>query len=170
MKHLTEEQIQAFLDGSSDQDSKSLALHLYFCPDCRRTYEEYQKLYMGLAKAEIPDLPASFAEKVMSRIDSVNPEPEKTSLWIPVFALANIAAGLAAIIYFIDFSFLSDFSAFFGQEGSHLRIIIGKIGGYMDMMGVDLGFVFMVGLAILAIGAIDILLRIAKKKPVTFVV
>jgi len=170
MKHLTEEQIQEYLDGSGNQDNKALATHLYLCAECRKLYEEYQRLYLGLAKTEIPELSPGFSGRVMAGIESESPEPERRSLWVPIFALANIVAGLAAILYFVDFSFLNGFFAYFGQEESQIAVLATKLSEYINLIGFDLDIILTVGLAIIAIGAIDYLLRIVKKRPAHFVV
>ncbi len=170
MKHLTEEQIQEYLDGSGDSDMKSLAAHLYLCPGCRKLYEEYQKLYLGLAKTEIPELSPGFPQKVMTKITSVRPEPEKPSVWIPIFAVANIAVGLAAILYFVDFSFLGSFATIFDRDEGYIQVVVAKLSGYLNIVGLDLNIILIAGAAIVIIAIIDYVLRTAKKRPATFVV
>lgn len=51
MRHLTDDEIQAYLDGTGPDLSETMESHISSCKRCRRSIETYRMLYIGLADA-----------------------------------------------------------------------------------------------------------------------
>lgn len=49
MKHLSDEELQIYLDGGAAAGAARLAEHLRECPACRKACDEYRALYVALA-------------------------------------------------------------------------------------------------------------------------
>lgn len=105
--HLTDEQLQAYLDGTID-DAAEVELHLEACPRCRRELEIYEQLYVTISEEDVPELSPDFIDRVMARL----PESENIADGEPltggfrvrdslVFIVAAIAM-IAGAIYFIN--------------------------------------------------------------------
>jgi predicted anti-sigma-YlaC factor YlaD len=63
MRHLDEEEVQAYLDGGETLDGLRVTLHLQECPACRRMYEEYRTLYAVLVDESHVCAPLPAAEE-----------------------------------------------------------------------------------------------------------
>ncbi|GEM_PF-2439280 len=170
LKHLSEDEIQEYLDNPVGESSGAVRNHLENCPECRRVFGDYQKLYSGLNRDDIPGLSVSFADRVMTEIEALEPVRDKRDAWIPIFAGSMILLGLSAIFYVIDFS------AIFGllQAGDFSEALnftaLRKLLGAVDIFGLNIKTILAVGLILLATFGVDFAVRYSRKKPVTFVV
>jgi predicted anti-sigma-YlaC factor YlaD len=69
LRHLTDEEIQDFLDGNlSPQNALSIQTHLGSCPACQQTLKQYQGLYAGLKSDQGFVLSPDFAKSVISKL------------------------------------------------------------------------------------------------------
>lgn len=50
LRHLTDEEIQDYLDGNVPSGNRYVQEHLRKCERCRKALLEYQSLYLGLKK------------------------------------------------------------------------------------------------------------------------
>ncbi|MFH1699390.1 MAG: hypothetical protein ABIE07_02285 [Candidatus Zixiibacteriota bacterium] len=105
--HLTDEQIQGFLDRSIILDDET-AFHLNTCPQCQQVLSDYKAVIAGLSEEPEMALSASFADSVIEKIPELNQfESEEKSKFF-IFGEKAIAAVfavvvIAAAIYFINF-------------------------------------------------------------------
>jgi anti-sigma factor RsiW len=105
-QHLTDDQIQEYLDGkislpSTDQD------HLRSCPHCKQTLSDYQGVATILNSSPAPQLSKSFADQVMARISTeetiaVKAEQKWATVGYVASAFSIIAAVVVVFILFID--------------------------------------------------------------------
>jgi predicted anti-sigma-YlaC factor YlaD len=101
--HLTDEEIQDYLDGNLSHQGKVFAkAHLESCESCQATVKQYQTLYVGLKKDQGFDLPRTFAKSVVAKL----PLAQKTKSG---FNYSDILLGILAIlitaftsIYYLD--------------------------------------------------------------------
>ncbi|MGB2982199.1 MAG: zf-HC2 domain-containing protein, partial [Candidatus Zixiibacteriota bacterium] len=69
LKHLTDEEIQNYLDGNLSRDIALLTeRHLETCPLCREAVKQYQGVYAGLDKEEGFELSKGFAKSVVKML------------------------------------------------------------------------------------------------------
>ncbi|MCB0261083.1 MAG: hypothetical protein KDH97_14080 [Calditrichaeota bacterium] len=101
-EHLSEAQLQAYLDKDAALDRKWADKHLGNCPHCRQALSTYKQLYRGLADEAGFMLSANFVNSVTARV-----EAEKNyrfdHLENGLMVLLGLVA-LASILVFTDWS------------------------------------------------------------------
>ena len=102
--HLSDEQIQDYLDGNRDYGS--IEEHLAICQQCAADVAQYSQFFTGLKSADPDYLSDGFIDKVMAKVPkklyrqkAVRPE------WLQI--AAALAMLLGGILYFVDFSVVS---------------------------------------------------------------
>ena len=155
VRHLTDEQIQRYLDGDMSRDSDA-AYHLQHCPACQRQLELYREVYEGLQQDVSFELAPGFAESVMNRLAAA-PErsPRVSSVGLILLAFGTVAvAGLA--LYFLEVKALTEvlasLSAFGVEFGSSF---VESLRVTMASLGVSMDIVLSTGLILLTFAAID---------------
>ena len=98
--HLTEEQIQGYLDDQDRFDSIAIKEHLKVCASCQKSLEEYRKLYTALNTDLFSALPNNFSEQVVSVVSGSR--ESRWQLFESGFIIAFFLFGVAASIYFIN--------------------------------------------------------------------
>jgi len=66
--HLSDEQIQSYLDKTSLSDRDVVESHLNACHSCQINVKAYQEVYRAIETVQIPELSAEFINRVMSDI------------------------------------------------------------------------------------------------------
>lgn len=98
MKHISEETLQAYLEGSLLPDRRSVENHLQTCEYCRNQLAVYKFVISHLEKDEDMKLPLNLANRVMKTIGKE--EARYGNLWdIILFALGIAASLITAILY-----------------------------------------------------------------------
>ena len=67
-KHLTDAEIQDYLDGNAVREDSTAAEHLDSCGLCKKNLELYKCLYSGLSDDAGYELSVDFADKVVSLV------------------------------------------------------------------------------------------------------
>ena len=102
IEHLSEKQIQQYLDDRSRGLDVPQPGHIDGCEQCRNALADYSRLYGALGKQEKPVLSANFVARTMTLIRKLeNPAPaiNQYMVW---FGIAGIVSCVAAIWYFVD--------------------------------------------------------------------
>jgi predicted anti-sigma-YlaC factor YlaD len=99
VKHLGDEEIQAYLDGGAAADAGRAADHLRECPVCRRVCEEYGMLYEALADDSHVCGPARVAIGAAAARSARAGRPRAASLSDAFVTGGAIAAALAAAVW-----------------------------------------------------------------------
>jgi hypothetical protein len=157
LKHLTDEEIQEYLDGSLSPENELLfETHLKICPHCQESLKQYQSLYAGLANDEGFDLPKSFAKSVISRL----PEEAKVKFR---FNYANVILTILGIIiavgitfYYVDLKPLGRVisNIFVPQYEFGSGLIVSIKSSLVNLNG-SLSLLAFAGLTLLIIAALD---------------
>jgi hypothetical protein len=105
-QHLTDDQIQGYLDRSIGQPGL-IEAHLESCPRCRQALVDYEALYSGLNLEPELGLSANFADSVLAKIPEPIPVPDEKvakryTVRDSVFVFAAFAAALAAMLYMFE--------------------------------------------------------------------
>jgi uncharacterized protein YacL len=109
-KHLSEENIQKFLDKDiTDSERINYKNHLNECSECRKRFEDYKYLYNQLAKDFSSGMSSSFEEKVLSKIQAVNNKQVNKGTREILFSFIGILIGLAITLFYTGTSFVSSF-------------------------------------------------------------
>lgn len=99
MRHLTDAEIQSFLDGET-VNREAIAAHLNNCPECRAELSLYRKLYHQLAADDGFLLSAGFADTVLQKVAA----PRRAAAnWLENgIIIFVILAGLGALLYLLN--------------------------------------------------------------------
>lgn len=105
MRHLSDTEIQEYLDGSRAGDAR-VESHLKSCPACREHYRYYQRLF-GELEQDVPfELSATFGHRVVSKIETSRAKDVKTRLVTVASTLVGAAVGIGAVLYFVGWETL----------------------------------------------------------------
>jgi hypothetical protein len=148
--HLTDEEIQDYLDGNLSHQSKVfLEAHLETCELCQATLKQYQSLYVGLKQDQEFDLPKTFAKSVLTKL----PIAEKTKSRFDYFdiLLGILGIFIATLIasHYLDLSSL-------GERLTHIPLPH-EIGSWLFDAGKNLVAALNGNLSLLIVGILVLL-------------
>jgi hypothetical protein len=72
LNHLSDEQIQDYLDNPETGNRSGIEIHLHGCSLCRQNLELYRQMYGRLQQDTVPQLSINFSRQVMTRIKRQN--------------------------------------------------------------------------------------------------
>jgi hypothetical protein len=98
--HITEEQIQLYLDNKDDTKFSSIRDHLDACPSCMKNVERYDQLYIALNLDPFPALPEDFSRELLSKI--AGSQKSRYNIFESGFTIAFFLFGIAASLYFVN--------------------------------------------------------------------
>ncbi|SYZ72659.1 hypothetical protein TRIP_C20774 [Candidatus Zixiibacteriota bacterium] len=102
INHLTDDQIQQFLDGSADI---SACHHLENCSICREHLKVYEGLYNELKRDTPVELSADFPRKIMDILNSGS--GQSAISWITVvLSLLGVAGAFLTIFFYYGVGFI----------------------------------------------------------------
>lgn len=107
LRHLTDREIQAHLQGSGSSNKPWVASHLTNCDDCREQIKQYQALFEELQQEHGFNLPPNFATAVATRIQNQSSPSARTASATIFLALLGLVVGMGTLFYFIDLKPLS---------------------------------------------------------------
>lgn len=157
LKHLTDEEIQEYLDGNlSPQNASLFERHLESCSFCKESLKQYQSLYVGLVNDEGFDLPKSFVKSVISRLQA---EPEAKSH----FNYANIFLTILGIIIAVGITFYYLDLEPLGKAISNILLsqyefgsaLLVSIKSFLAGLNGNISLLALAGLTLLMIAALD---------------
>jgi len=100
--HLRDIQIQEILDNMASQPGQSLPPHMHTCSFCRERFEQYRRLYAGLAADPGFTLPPAFADSLLKKIPSLRPVFWQRPVMRISMAVCALALVLAGLFMFVD--------------------------------------------------------------------
>lgn len=98
--HITEDQIQDYLDQQDSFPATDIEKHLKICSSCQKNLEEYQELYIALKSEPFSDLSKNFPTRVLSAISDTH--EDKKQLFESGSIMAFFFIGIAASLYFVN--------------------------------------------------------------------
>lgn len=147
MNHLTDDDIQKYLDKESGQDRAEIEKHLKSCEGCRQNHLLYKKLYTGLADETGFMLSANFSESVVSRVKK---SKEKSSDFFEsvLLAIAGLFS-LGLIFYFTNLSeaLLNIFRKNAQELEPFLKGIGSILGGNLTILIFAIAIIILFGIA-----------------------
>ena len=170
-KHLTDAEIQDYLDGDADREDSTTAKHLDSCSLCKKNLELYRCLYSGLCDDVGYELSVDFADKVVS---SVGLGDSRGYIKRYANALATIVgsvAALAALYCFTDIPKIIAGGAWLGWFDSILGgRIYSSMTGYASSAGNTVSLIISGILALVTIWAVDRFMIRSKRRPSSLVI
>ena len=101
MRHLTDEEIQAYLDGMVDNLDPSLISHVDTCGHCRKTAAQYSLLYRCLSDDSSFGVITGLAPSVMKHLGLERSERRPLPVEI-ILAAAGVVAALCVALAWLD--------------------------------------------------------------------
>lgn len=101
-QHLTDEEIQVFLDSKRSDQEMERNQHLKNCEICQRNLKIYQNLYVGLEKDPGFKLPRNFAKSVVSKLTEKQSAPFLSPSVEITLIITGILLALGTTFYFVD--------------------------------------------------------------------
>ena len=98
-RHLTNEQIQDWLDGNLSPQS-SVAQHLEDCPQCEAEVATFQELFRELNQPPDFSLSSEFAANVTQQIEAGDYR-FSTQLWYWIMIIGGFMLGIAINVYYL---------------------------------------------------------------------
>ena len=136
-RHLTDQELQDYLDGNLSLEMNFLVQHLKACERCQQQLKQYQWLYVELKKEPDFHIPSRLSHLVIAKIQTKSEKKSRTKYTlVPIIALL---IALGTMLYLLDaFSWMSLVSL----ELNKLKIdLFNPIKNYL--MGLNLNFVLL---------------------------
>jgi len=172
MNHLDDEDIQNYLDGNLAEKEPDIAAHLESCPQCRLKVKEYRLLYGVLKVDNTPALSPEFATSVLADIHTPSAEDKKSVSPVRalVYSLSGLVAALFILTFFIDFSSVVPLNQLITLRGNIAGVANSIFGALTEVMPFKLTLIVPVGLILLAVAAVDYIIRHNRQKPVSYMI
>jgi len=170
-KHLTDEEIQDYLDGNTDRDKSPAAEHMRSCSLCRRNLAQYGSLYSGLSHDPGFELSVDFADKVVTSVGL-----DKRSNFVyrhaDVFlSIVGAVAAFAAVYYFTDIARVIAGGSWFGWLGSIFNAkAVADVKDFASSAGNIAGLIVSGVLALVTIWVVDRFMVRSKRSPSSLVI
>jgi hypothetical protein len=156
LKHLTDEEIQDFLDGNlSDEITLSIRRHLESCTLCRQTVKQYQSVYSGLGREEGFELSKGFVKSVVKMLPAQGETKSPFGLLNACLTILAVIVAAGVTIRYVDLRPL-------GSALSHLLPgpqlgsgMLAFVEDFLIGLNGNLGFLILGVLTLVIIGGLD---------------
>lgn len=173
MRHLSENEIQQYMDGTISSEKQAFITHLDSCQLCQSRVKQYQLLYGQLAADEPGQLSPDFSKSVMTKIMAESVEStvnNRRSVWSLALSFTGIVLSLMTILYFVNMTAFLESIKIPGIQEYFNRILISKIEKLTGFLDVDISMIIYAGLTLIIIAAVDYIIRHSKRRPISFLV
>ena len=168
LRHLTDEEIQDYLDGNIPEGDELIQKHLRRCERCRKALLEYQSLYQGLKDDRGFKLPAGFPKAVLSKL----PEEESVKARFKYYEFAFILLGIL-VAGFVSLQFMNlrpliqTLSGIPMPKFGFIHTFFNSFETLLKALNIEGSLIFFAALAILIISALDYVILHPKQKPIS---
>jgi len=167
LKHLTDEQIQEYLDGNVSKNSW-IADHLKSCGDCEEQIDEYSSLYSALEVEEKIGLSANFADAVVSKITAQAPATPGFQIWQFFLAVVGLGVGLVTAVYLIGINSVGKLFTSLGEFGKIFSGVLAVISKYFVELNLNFGLLGLAAFALIFMVFLDHFILQPKQRVVSF--
>lgn len=171
LRHLTDEEIQDFLDGNIPEEKKYIQEHLRTCERCRNALQEYKSLYFGLKNDQGFELAARFPQAVLSKLPKEQTAVSRPKYYEFLLIIIGIAVAGYVSLQFIDLRPL--IQAISGIQILDLRFISVFLGSFTNLLkalNINNSLIIFSALTLLIIKALDYIILHPKEKPISSLV
>jgi len=148
MRHLTDEEIQSYLQGGRPEECKLIEDHLNICPECRNQLLLYQRLGDIVLSTTRKPTPNDFERAVMKRLASIQRRRRITDLI--VIAVALIGSLTAATAFLLTPQIRQVVAGFLNHAWQSTVLFMSGNGGSAESLAVPLvGFLSLVLFAVI---------------------
>ena len=134
IKHVSDDEIQDYLDGIHTVNKDQIDQHLSSCSICHNTFIAYQELYRGISTAEICDLAPDFADGIMR--DIKKKLENKAQLKETIALIGLFLVGSTISFYFVNpfTGLMNMFKSLFNGTIQFIENILPTLNGYASMI------------------------------------
>jgi hypothetical protein len=100
MKHISDEDLQAYLDGDTAIDTAEIEQHIKSCTVCQTALRAYQEVYHAIESEPVAELAADFSSKVVA--DIKGKLENKSQLQETLLLLAFFLVGSGVSFYLVN--------------------------------------------------------------------
>jgi hypothetical protein len=169
LKHLTDEEIQDFLDGNLSRDITLLTeRHLETCPLCREAVKQYQSVYAGLDEEEGFELSKGFSKSVVKMLPAEGKAKSSFGILNIFLTISAVIVAAGVTIRYVDLRPL-------GSALSHLLPgpqlgsgVVAFIEEFLIGLNGNLGLLILGVLTLVIIGGLDRFLLQPKHRRIRF--
>lgn len=134
IKHISDQEIQSFLDGIDMEKRALIQEHLDSCSLCQNTLKTYQEIYRSISTAEISELSPGFSDRVMADLERKlenKSQLKETLALIGLFLVGSIVS-----FYFVNpfSSLLHLFKNLFSTAIQYIDKILPTLNGYSSII------------------------------------
>lgn len=166
MTHLTEEELQNYLDRNISYSQAAIfEQHLESCKKCQSELADYQRLYQGLKNDKDFALAPDFSNSVMDAVRSEAKKAWLDRLWNVLLPVIGIAVGIGVMIRYVNFTpFIKAFGDSLNPNRYFDSTALTSLTDVLSKLNVNLSLIVFAGLSLLAVILIDQLLSRHKAK------
>ncbi|NIA31184.1 MAG: hypothetical protein GWP06_14905 [Actinobacteria bacterium] len=158
MKHLNDQQIQAFVDGQlSAVELRNFSVHLQECSFCRKEVQAYKQLFHILEDEVDFQLSANFAHRIVSTIKSKSLGSVYNKLLSIFFGFFGIILAINISLYYVDFSpMLKDLQKNTQSiDSTHISTAFEHVTNLANRTNTDISILFFAGIVLILLALID---------------
>ena len=166
MTHLTDEELQNYLDGNISHSQISIfEQHIESCEKCQSELAQYRDLYAELKKDAAFNLSPGFSNAIMKTIHAKAKKAWLAHLWNILLPVIGIAVAIGVMIYYVDFTpFVKAFADSLNPGRYFDSVVLSELNQVLAKLNVNLNIIVFAGLSLLAVILIDYLISRHKEK------
>lgn len=169
LKHLTDEEIQDYLDGNLSQEIALLAQqHLQVCQRCREALKQYEGLYLELKEDKGFELSKGFPKAVLRRLPAEGEAESRFGFVNTLLVILGIIISVGVTLYYVDLRPLGNAFAHLLPHREFGLGVLDFIKGILVGLNGNLGLLVLAVLTLLIIGGLDRLFFQPKHKRISF--
>ncbi len=156
LRHLTDEEIQNYLDNIPRSGNRFVEEHLRSCQLCRKALEGYKRLYVGLKTDKGFELPPDFTEKVFSKLSPVPASKSRLNYPEIFLVILGLITGICIPLYFMGWKYISQkITAIIQPQINFMISSWNLVERGLQNLNINMNLLLLSGLTLLIIYLID---------------
>lgn len=108
VRHLTDEEVQDYLDKNISENTIFIEAHLKQCGKCREVLQQYQNLYEELKDEPDIILPENLTQLVYSKLKAKAELKPEFTIFDLILGITGVGITLLTIFYYFDLNFMDE--------------------------------------------------------------
>jgi len=168
LRHLTDEEIQNYLDGNLSPENKFAQRHLKRCKLCQKTLKEYKSLYLELKDEKGFRLSRGFASSVISKLPK-EPVARSQSKYAEILlVIVGIVAAGFTTLHFVDVKpLVRMITQILLPQFEFISASFGSIANLLEGLNINSSLLVFSGLTLLIIRVLDYIILHLRRTPIS---
>jgi hypothetical protein len=168
MRHLTDDELQDYLDGNIPEGDKYVQEHLRTCELCWKALQEYQSLYLGLKDDRGFKLPGTFPQAVLSKIPEEQIVKSRSKYYQVLLVIIGMALAGFVSLHFINFRpLINTISGIRIPRFGFIYVFFHSFEIFVKALNINSDLIIYSALTILIIRALDYIILHSRQKPIS---